>query len=65
MKKRLIFALYINDRKKQFEIEDKTNELMLEELNAVIGWMSSFVHNLYHIHAERHNKEVLNKRAIN
>lgn len=63
--KRLIFALYVNDDEKRFEVDDNTNNIELSELNAVIGFFASFIHNLYHMHAERHNKKFMKGKGIN
>ena len=67
MKKTLILSIGIIKikAKKQFFLEDNFNKLQVDEMSAVIGMLSSILHNYWHIHSEEHNKLELNNKIKN
>ena len=65
MKKKLVLSLAINENNQRFELEDKFSELLLGEMTATLGFLSSLLHNYQHIHAEKQNQYVLKHKETN
>ena len=59
MKKRLVLSLSINEIDNKFEIDDNFQTLPLAQETAVLGFLSSLIHNYQHIHAQKQNDYVL------
>ena len=59
MKKKLVLSLSINETDNRFEIYDKFETLPLAQETAVLGFLSSLIHNYQHIYAQKQNNYVL------